>query len=95
MWGLMFSRRRRYEEIAELIREHLDEKIADLMDRGLTLEDAERTAHSEFGDATVIEQRSREIWQWPILDSLRIETEDALHRMKHTPRFTAISLLIL
>jgi len=44
MLGLILSRRRRYEEIAESIREHLDEKIADLIDRGMTLEDAEPAA---------------------------------------------------
>jgi ubiquinone/menaquinone biosynthesis C-methylase UbiE len=27
----LFSRRRRYEELSESIREHLDEKIADLI----------------------------------------------------------------
>lgn len=95
MLGLMFSRRRRYEEIAESIREHLDEKIAGLMDRGMTLDDAERTAHREFGSVKAVEQRSREVWQWPVLDSLRIETEDALHRMNQAPRFTMIALLIL
>jgi predicted permease len=95
MPGLMFSRRRRYEEIAESIREHLDEKIADLMDHGMTLDDAQRTAHLEFGDVGIIEQRSRDVWQWPVLDSLRIETEDALHRMWRAPRFTLIALLIL
>lgn len=45
----LFSRRRRYDEISETIREHFDEKIADLMDRGMTREQAEhatcRTIH--------------------------------------------------
>lgn len=40
----LFTRRRRYDELSESIREHLDEKIADLMDRGMTLEEAERPA---------------------------------------------------
>ena len=31
----IFSRHRRYDELSESIREHLDEKIADLMDRGM------------------------------------------------------------
>ncbi len=29
----LFGRRRQYDEISDLIREHIDEKIADLMDR--------------------------------------------------------------
>jgi hypothetical protein len=39
----LFSRRLRYDELSETIREHLDEKIADLTDRGMTQEEAERT----------------------------------------------------
>ena len=32
----LFTRRRRYDELSESIREHLEEKIADLMDDGMT-----------------------------------------------------------
>jgi putative ABC transport system permease protein len=32
----LFSRRRRYDELSESIREHLDEKIEDMIDRGMT-----------------------------------------------------------
>lgn len=35
----LFGRRRQYDEISDLIREHIDEKIADLMDRGTTQEE--------------------------------------------------------
>ena len=35
------TRRHRYDELSETIREHLDEKIDDQMDRGMTREQAE------------------------------------------------------
>lgn len=35
----MFTRRRRYDELSESIREHLDEKIEDMIDRGMTREE--------------------------------------------------------
>ena len=38
----LFSRRRRYDELSESIREHLEEKIADLMDHGMIAEQAEQ-----------------------------------------------------
>ena len=66
----LFSRRRRYDELSESIREHLEEKIADLMDHGMTREQAERAARREFGNVTRIEERSREVWQWPTLESI-------------------------
>jgi hypothetical protein len=32
----MFTRRRSYDELSETIREHLEEKLADLIDRGMS-----------------------------------------------------------
>ncbi|MCU1323018.1 MAG: hypothetical protein JWM43_2667 [Acidobacteriaceae bacterium] len=89
------SRRRRYDELSESIREHLEEKIADLMDCGLTAEQAESTARREFGNVTLIEQHSREIWQWPKLDSLWADTKYILRRLRRAPLFTAIALITL
>jgi hypothetical protein len=43
----LFTRRRRYDELSESIREHLEEKIADLMDNGMTGAKAERSASHE------------------------------------------------
>jgi hypothetical protein len=36
----LFTRRRHYDELSESIREHLDEKISDLIDSGMTSEEA-------------------------------------------------------
>jgi len=91
----LFTRRRRYDELLESIREHLDEKIADLMDDGMTQEEAERTARREFGNVTLIEQRSREVWQWPTLESLWADTKYILRRLRRAPLFTAIALITL
>ena len=66
----LLTRRRRYDELSESIREHLDEKIADLMDRGMTPEQAESTTRREFGNVTGIQEHSREVWQWPRLESV-------------------------
>jgi len=91
----LFSHRRRYDELSESIREHLDEKIADLMDRGMAPEEAQRTARREFGNVTLIEQRSREVWQWPALESLWAHTKYALRRLRRAPLFTVIALITL
>jgi predicted permease len=90
-----FSRRGRYNELSESIREHLDEKIEDMIDRGMTREEAERKARREFGNVTLIEQRSREVWQWPTLESLWADTEYTLRRLRRAPLFTAIALITL
>jgi predicted permease len=94
-FGQLFSRRHRYDELSASIREHLDEKISDLMDRGMTSEEAEKVARREFGNVALIEQRSREVWQWPTLESLWADTKYALRRLRRAPLFTAIALITL
>jgi predicted permease len=91
----LFSRRRRYDELSESIHEHLDEKTADLMDRGMTREQAEATARREFGNVTLIEERSREVWQWPTLESLWADMRFALRQLVKSPGFTLTAVVTL
>jgi putative ABC transport system permease protein len=91
----LFSRRRRYDELSECIREHIDEKIDDLIDRGMTRDEAEKTAHREFGNVTLIEERSREVWQWPTLDSIWADIKYALRGLIKSPAFATASVLTL
>src|SRR5580704_8708660 len=93
--GEWFSRRRRYGELSESIREHLDEKIACLMDDGMTRDDAERAARREFGNVTLIEERSREVWQWPRLESTLRDIRYGMRRLLKAPGFTITVLLTL
>lgn len=90
-----FSRRHRYDELSETIREHLDEKIADLMDHGMTREQAEQAARREFGNITRIEERSREVWQWPTLESIWADLRYALRRLCKSPGFAITVILTL
>jgi hypothetical protein len=51
---------RQASRIDQSIHEHLDEKIDDMMERGMAPEQAENTARREFGNVRQIEERSRE-----------------------------------
>ncbi len=91
----LFSRRHRYAELSASIQEHLNEKIADLMDNGMSREEAERTARREFGNTTLIEQRGREQWQWQQLESLWMDLKHAIRRLRLAPAFTFTVILTL
>ena len=94
-WLKQHTRRRRYIDISESIREHLEEKIADLMDDGMSRSEAERYARREFGNVTLIEERSREIWQWSALESTYADLGYAARRLRKAPAFTITCLLTL
>lgn len=91
----LFSRRQRYDDLSASIREHLDEKIADLIDRGLTREQAESEARREFGNVTRIEERSREVWQWVRLEGTVRDIHQAMRRLVKAPAFTLTATLTL
>jgi hypothetical protein len=91
----LFSRRRRYDELSQSIHEHIEEKIADLIDRGMTREQAEHAALRQFGNLTLIEERSREVWQWPTLESALADIRFAFRQLLRSPAFTVTAVTTL
>jgi predicted permease len=91
----MVFRRRCYAELADSIREHLEERVEDLVDEGVPREEAERRARREFGNVTLAEERSREVWQWPRLESIWADVRFALRQLRKSPGFAVTAALIL
>ncbi|MGC2301033.1 MAG: permease prefix domain 1-containing protein, partial [Acidobacteriaceae bacterium] len=89
-----FSRQRRYGELSELIQEHLAEKTQELMERGMSREEAVRSARREFGNVSLVEERSREVWQWPGLENLWADAKIACRQLRRTPGFTLVAVLV-
>jgi predicted permease len=92
-WHLF--RERRYDDLAVSIKEHLEEKIEELMADGMSRDDAETTARREFGNVTLLEERSREVWQWPTVESLWADITFALRQLLKAPGFSATAITTL
>jgi len=93
--GRIFARRRRYDDLSVSIQEHLNEKVDELMDEGFTREAAEVRARREFGNVTLIEEHSREVWQWPTIESVWGDMKFALRQLHKTPGMTFLAILTL
>jgi len=91
----LFSRKFRYDELSATIEEHLAEKADDLMESGLSREEAERKARVEFGNPVVHQERSREVWQWPRLESFAEDVRQGLRQLTKAPVFTLTAVAAL
>jgi predicted permease len=94
-WFTTFRRRRLYNDLAEEMREHLEEKTEHLVREGMSREDAARAARRAFGNTTLIEERSREAWRWPRLESLIADAKFALRQLRRSPGFAVTAILTL
>ena len=93
LFSRFFFRNRRYDDISVSIQEHIDERIDELMEAAMPRDQAERAARREFGNVTLLRERSREVWQWQGLESLRVDLKHIGRRLRRSPGF-AITLVL-
>ena len=86
-----FRRGEIYDELSEEVREHIEEKTEQLMRLDhLSRNEARQAALRAFGNPGLIESRGREVWQWPIIDSLIADLKLALRRLRKSPGLITI-----
>ena len=91
----LFFRRRRYDDISVSIQEHIEERVDELMEAGMARDEAERAARRDFGNVTLLQERSREVWQWQRLESLLVDLKHVFRRLGRSPGFAITVVLTL
>ena len=94
-WRQIVGRSRADRELAQEIQAHIAERIDDLVDRGMSIDDARRSALREFGNPVRCLEDSRAVWSIPWLVSLDQDVRYALRTIRRQPLFSATVVLIL
>jgi predicted permease len=91
----LFSRRRVYGDLSAEIREHLEEKVEELVAGGMSRKNASTAARREFGNLPLIEEDSRAVWGWTAIESFFADLRYGLRAMRRNPGFSALAILSL
>jgi predicted permease len=91
----LLSRRRTYDDLAQEMQQHLEEKTEALVASGLARKEAEQQARREFGNVLVLQEQSREVWQWPTLESIVGDLKFALRQLRKSPGFAVVAVATL
>jgi predicted permease len=88
-------RSRIYDDLTAEIQQHLEERTDALVDSGMARTEAERQARREFGNVTLLEERSREAWQLPKIELTLADVRYAVRQLRKSPGFALAAILTL
>ncbi|MBA3850447.1 MAG: hypothetical protein C0502_10715 [Opitutus sp.] len=91
----LFRRRALEAEMAEEIRQHLEQRAADYTADGLAPAEARFAAQRRFGNLASIQEQARDARGWRWLEDLAQDLRLALRLLAKSPGFTAAAVVVL
>jgi predicted permease len=89
------QRRRKEEDLREELQFHLDEEASDRQAGGLAEDQARWAARRDLGNITLLQENTRPLWSWILLEQLAQDVRYGLRSMSKNRMFTALAALSL
>jgi putative ABC transport system permease protein len=91
----LFRARKLQRELAHEMASHFDEKIDELIESGMSREEAVFAAKQRFGNTTLLLEQGHEVWRFSPIENLGRDLRFGVRSLAKSPLFTGMAAAIL
>ncbi len=94
-FGALFRRSKPVDDLEEEIRSHLRMEEQENLESGMSLDEAHYAALRRFGNVTLAQERSREMWGWNWSETLWQDLRFGARQLRRNPGLASVIVLSL
>jgi macrolide transport system ATP-binding/permease protein len=91
----LFRRRQPADDLEEEVRFHLKLEERENLESGMSQEEAHYAAVRRFGNVTIAQEKSREMWGWNSVETVFQDVRFGLRQLRRSPGFSILAILCL